>query len=39
MILHMQRNLLFPLYFRWRDWDEAEGPEPYLVFSIRKGGL
>lgn len=37
--VYMQRDLLFPLYFRWRDWDEAEGPEPYLVFSIRKGGL
>ena len=36
--VYMQRNLLFPLYFRWREWDEAkDGPEPYLVFSIPKG--
>ena len=36
--VYMQRNLLFPLYFRWREWDEeADGPEPYLEFSIRKG--
>ena len=36
--VYMQRNLLFPLFFRWREWDEeADGPEPYLEFSIRKG--
>jgi hypothetical protein len=36
--VYMQRGLLFPLYFRWREWDGAEGPEPWLKFSIRKGG-
>ena len=36
--VYMMRGQLFPLYFRWREWDEeADGPEPYLVFSIRKG--
>ena len=36
--VYMQRNLLFPLYFSCREWDEeADGPEPYLEFSIRKG--
>ena len=36
--VYMLRNQVFPLYFRWREWDAVhDGPEPYLVFSIRKG--
>ena len=36
--VYMEPDLLFPLYFRWRDWDEAaDGPVPYYLFSILKG--